>query len=63
MRDLIDAATKQWDWEKIFDLFYHRTRMEILAVPLLSIFTHDALVWKENKSQTFSVKFAYQVTV
>ena len=32
--DLIDSATMQWDREKIFDLFAHPTRMEILAIPL-----------------------------
>ena len=32
--DLIDATTMQWDRKKIFDLFAHQTRMEILAIPL-----------------------------
>ena len=34
--DLIDANTRQWDREKIFDLFAFRTRMEIMAIPLLT---------------------------
>ena len=61
--ELIDSTTKQWDWEKIFDLFDHRTRMEILAVPLLDRYRRDELVWKENKNQVFSVKSAYQVAL
>ena len=61
--ELIDSTTKQWDWEKIFDLFDHRTRVEILAVPLLDRYRRDELVWKENKNQVFSFKSAYQVAL
>ena len=31
VKDLIDAHTFQWDREKIYDLFAHQTRMEILS--------------------------------
>ena len=52
----------QRDREKIFDLFAHRTRMVILSIPLQqNTATRDVLIWKENKSQSFSVKSAYQV--
>ncbi|XP_075674872.1 putative mitochondrial protein AtMg00310 [Castanea sativa] len=34
VKDLIDSNTMQWDREKIFDLFAHRRRMEILSIPL-----------------------------
>ena len=49
--------------KKIHDLFAHRTRMEILSIPLESNLTRDELVWKENKSHSFSVKSAYQVAI
>ena len=63
VKDLIDAHTFQWDREKIHDLFAHRTRIEILSIPLESNLTRDELVWKENKSHSFSVKSAYQVAI
>ena len=34
---------------------------DILSIPLASNSARDALVWKENKSQTFTVKSAYLV--
>uniref|UniRef100_A0A7N2MB57 Uncharacterized protein n=1 Tax=Quercus lobata TaxID=97700 RepID=A0A7N2MB57_QUELO len=34
VKDLIDGHKKQWDRERIFDLFAHRTRKEILEIPL-----------------------------
>ena len=61
--DLIDANTRRWDREKIFDLFAFRTRMEIMAIPLLTSETHDTLVWKENRSMQFLVKSAYHVSL
>ena len=61
VNELIDRATMQWDKEKIFDLFAYRTRMDILSIPLGSNSACDVLVWKENKSQTFTLKSAYQV--
>ena len=61
VNELIDRATMQWDREKIFDLFAYRTRMDILSIPLGNNSARDVLVWKENKSQTFTVKSAYQV--
>ena len=61
VKDLIDSDTGQWDREKIFDLFAHRTHMEIMSMLLQRTNTRDVLIWKENKSQSFTVKFAYQV--
>ena len=57
VEDLIHDATGQWDRDKVFDLFAHKTRMEILQMPL------SRLVWKENRSQSFFVKTAYQVAL
>jgi len=58
VKDLIDGHTKQWDRERIFDLFAHRTRVEILAIPLQQDMTWDTLIWEETKSRSFS-KSAY----
>lgn len=52
VRELIDSTTKQWDWEKIFDLF-----------DLSGRYTRDVLMWKEIRSHVFSVKFVYQVAL
>ena len=57
VKDLIDSNTMQWDREKIFDLFSHKTRLEIMSIPLQqNTAGRDVLVWKENQSQLFSVK-------
>ena len=50
VKDLIDSDIRQWDREKIFDLFAHRTSMEIMSMPLPRTNTRDVLIWKENKS-------------
>ena len=63
MSDLIDSSTMQWDREKIFDLFAHPTRMEILAIPLPMTTSQDKLLWKENSVNMFTVWFAYQVAL
>nr|XP_023916612.1 uncharacterized protein LOC112028177 [Quercus suber] len=61
--DLNHDATGQWDSDKVFDLFAHKTRMEILQMPLSRLSSRDKLVWKENRSQSFFVKTAYQVAL
>ena len=63
VKDLINRHTKQWDREKIFDLFAHRTRMEILATTLPQDGSRDTLIWKETKSGAFSVKSAYKLAI
>lgn len=63
VKDLIDATTLQWDRDKVFNLFAHRTRLEILSISLQDNPNRDVLMWKENNSQTFLVKFAYQVVI
>lgn len=44
VKDLIDTATDQRDREKVFDLFAHGTRMEILQITLPNAFSSDRLV-------------------
>ena len=49
VKDLIDGDTKQWDREKIFNLFAYKTSMEIMSIPLQRNNNWDVLIWKENK--------------
>ena len=64
VKDLIDSNTMQWDREKIFYLFAHKTRMEIMSIPLQqNTAGRDVLVWTKNQSQSFSVKSAYRIAV
>ena len=35
----------------------------VLSIPLQSNQNRDVLTWKENNSQTFSIKSAYQVAI
>ena len=59
--ELIDENSRQWNREKLFDLFAYRTWMEIMVIPLARGACRDKLIWKENKGKVFSVKSAYQV--
>lgn len=61
VKELIDSVSGQCNRETFFDLFAHKTRMEILQIPLSSVSVRDKLVWKENQSQTFTVKSAFQI--
>lgn len=63
VRDLIDTSTMQWDRENFFDLFAHRTRMEILAIHLSRTLDYDTLNWTENTNNVFNVKSAYRVVL
>lgn len=63
VRDLIDTSTMQWDRENFFDLFAHRTRMEILAIHLSRTLDYDTLNWTENTNNVFIVKSAYGVVL
>ena len=59
VKDLIDSDTGQWGREKIFYLFAYRTHMEIMSIPLRQTTTWNVLIWKKNKSQSFTMKSAY----
>ena len=63
VNELIDESTKQWDRGNFFSLFTHRTCVVILAIPLNNTYSRDQWVWKENRSQSFFVKSAYQVAL
>ena len=61
--DLIDKDTWQWDRGKLFAMFDRRTCEAILALPLTRQNSQDKLIWKENRSQRFMVRSAYQVAL
>ena len=61
--ELIDENSRQWNREKLFNLFAYRTRMEIMAIPLALVAGRDKLNWKENRGKVFSIKSAYQVAL
>ena len=63
VKELMDEETGQWNRATITHWFEPHTCADILSVPLPNVQANDALVWKENKSNTFSVKSAYSVAL
>lgn len=63
VRELVDDDTKQWDREKITYWFEPHICNDIWRIPLDNMQTQDVLIWKENKSRTFSIKSAYKVAL
>ena len=63
VRELIDVETRQWDRAKLAYWFEPHTCADILHLPLPNIQSNDVLVWKENKSNSFSVKSTYSVAL
>ena len=61
--ELIDEDTRKWDRGKIHALFDSRACEDILAVPLNQLSSPDKLIWKENRTHSFSVRTAYQVAL
>lgn len=51
------------DRGKIHALFDRQTCEDILAVPLNQLSSPDKLVWKEDRTHSFSVRTAYQVAL
>ena len=60
---LMDTETRQCDREKIFDIFAHRTQMEILSIHVQNNTARDSLIWKENGSKKFTMRSTYQVAL
>ena len=61
--DLIDTATQHWDRGKVHAIFEPDTREDIVKIKLNNVALRDKLIWKENKTNKFSVKTAYQVAL
>lgn len=60
VRELVDEDINHWD-KALKYWFENHTCADILSIPLANLHANDMLVWKENKSQTFSVKLVYGV--
>ena len=63
VRELVDVDTGQWDRAKLSFWFERHTCDDILRVPLTNTIANDVLRWKENKSNSFTVKSAYGVAL
>ena len=61
--EFINPHTKQWDKEKVNTWFLPPSRDEVLGTRLGRLDGRDNLMWNENKSQTFSMRSAYQVAL
>ncbi|KAK9997342.1 hypothetical protein SO802_022028 [Lithocarpus litseifolius] len=61
--DLIDQQTMQWNRSLIQATFMQPTQTAILRTQLSNIRARDKLCWKENKTQHFTIKTAYQVAL
>ena len=59
----IHEDTRQWDRGKLFATFTHKTCEEILSLSLNNLASRDVLVWKENTTNKFSLRIAYQVAL
>nr|POE93161.1 hypothetical protein CFP56_40314 [Quercus suber] len=63
VRELVDEDTRQWDRAMIAYWYEPYTCVDILRTPLTNLQTNDVLIWKENKSNVFSVKSMYLVAL
>lgn len=63
VKELIDVETGQWDRARIGYWFKPYTCADILHLPLPNIQSNDVIVWKESKSNSFSVKSAYSIAL
>ena len=63
VKDLVDPNNGQWDRERVFDLFTHRTQDGNPATACTDASSRDRLVWKENQPKLFNFKSTYQVAL
>lgn len=61
LNDLTVPNVKQWDIQKIKQLFMHDVVLEIMKVPFLEDMKEDCLVWKEESHGNYSVKMGYKL--
>ena len=61
--DLIDHRTKQWNRPLIHTTSMQSTRDDILRIKLGNLQARGRIFWKQNKTQQFTVKTAYQVAL
>ncbi|KAI5411495.1 hypothetical protein KIW84_056538 [Lathyrus oleraceus] len=61
VRHVLVPNVKQWDIQKIKQLFMHDVVLEIMKVPFLEDMKEDCLVWKEESHGNYSVKMGYKL--
>lgn len=61
INNLLRPIVKQWDSNKIGQLFSSEVANEIMQVPLLEEVKEDCLVWKEDQNGIYSVKIGYKL--
>jgi hypothetical protein len=52
---------RQWDVNKIMNLFSYDAAAQILAVPLVVEVQEDRLVWKEEHNGQYTVRSGYRL--
>jgi hypothetical protein len=52
---------RQWDVNKIMNLFSYDAAAQILAVPLVVEVQEDRLVWKEEQNGEYTVRSGYRL--
>ncbi|GAU31898.1 hypothetical protein TSUD_270830 [Trifolium subterraneum] len=60
LQQLMIHNSKQWDVEKINELFSAKDAHMILAVPLLQTVENDRLIWRAESDGIYSVRSGYQ---
>jgi ribonuclease HI len=61
VNNLMIEGLKQWDCNKITNLFSHAVAEEIMAVPLIREVQEDKLVWQEEQNGEYTVKSGYRI--
>jgi len=61
--DFIEQDVKMWKAPLIHSLFDAQTAQLILNTPLQPLVLEDKMIWKREKSGTYSVKSAYRICV
>ncbi|OMO70912.1 reverse transcriptase [Corchorus capsularis] len=59
--DLIDFEARQWDEDKLLNLFEDEDIVRIMCLPIPKALTRDCLIWNDSELGSFSVRSAYYV--
>jgi hypothetical protein len=61
VNSLMIENERQWDVNKIMNLFSYDAAAQILAVPLVVEVQEDRLVWKEEQNGEYTVRSGYRL--
>lgn len=61
VNNLLHTNVKEWDSQKIGQLFFNDVASKIMQVPLLKEVNEDCLVWKEEQNGVYNVKIGYKL--